>query len=212
MNYRVLFLGLALSLTLGNAAPLLAQSRSTSARNTTAVADPNTAAQNALQLARAAVASDPQNGRKHVTLAIALGKMTDFTDNRTKMAYAGEIKKEAEIGLRLDPQNVEACRILAQWHDAMCRLNPILKALATTLYGKLPEASVADAEKYFRQAVRLAPQSIASHGDLAAFLQRQNRESEAQVEWKKIITLSPADAEDRSYLNQAARNQKNSEP
>ncbi len=188
-----------------NAAPPVVQLRPAPARSAATPSDPKLAAEKALALARAAVAADPQNGRTHVTLAIALGKMTDFTDSRTKMTYAGEIKKEAKIGLRLDPQNVEACRILAQWHDAMCRLNPILKALAATLYGKFPEASLVDAERYFRQAARLAPQSIASHGDLAAFLQRQNRLSEAQLEWKKILILTPADAEDRSYLNQAAQ-------
>ncbi|MEO7934356.1 MAG: hypothetical protein ABIT76_14475 [Chthoniobacterales bacterium] len=200
MNYRALFLAAVLPgcLTLG--AP-----SATAAGSATTAADPKLAAEKAMELARAAVAADPQNGRAHVALAIALGKMTDFTDNRTKLAYAREIKAEAEIGLRLDPTNVKACRILAQWHDSILRLNPVLKALAATLYGAFPEASAVDAEKYFRRATRLAPQSIATHGDLAAYLQRQDRASEAQLEWKKILALTAADAEDRRYLEEAKR-------
>ncbi|HEX8371538.1 MAG TPA: hypothetical protein VF585_02060 [Chthoniobacterales bacterium] len=157
------------------------------------------AAEKALTRARKAVAAEPQNARAHVDLAIALGKMTDFTDNRTKMAYAREIRSEAETALRLDPKNFEACLILGKWHDGMTRLNPVLKAIAGTLYGKFPPASVSEAETYLRRAAALAPENLPAHAELASFLEHHGREKEARPEWERVLQLPPQDPEDRAF-------------
>ena len=153
--------------------------------------------------AREQVSQHSQSSAAHLRLAIAIGKMTDFTDNRTKMDYARQIRSEAEIALQLDPKNAEACRILGKWHEGMARLNPVLRAIATTLYGKMPDASDAEAGRYFRLAVQLAPENLPAHAELARWLQRNGSQNEMQLEWKRVLTLPPRDAEDRAFQEEA---------
>ena len=49
-----------------------------------------------LEYAKKAVQQAPDNADAHVCLSIAYGKMTDFTDNKTKMEYSKIVKSEAE--------------------------------------------------------------------------------------------------------------------
>ena len=129
--------------------------------------------------------------------------MTDFTDNRTKMDYARQIRSEAEIALQLDSKNAEACRILGKWHEGMATLNPVLRAIATTLYGKMPDASDAESGRYFRLAVQLAPENLPAHAELARWLQRNGSQNAMQLEWKRVLSLPAHDAEDRAFQNEA---------
>ena len=129
--------------------------------------------------------------------------MTDFTDNRTKMEYARQIRSEAEIALQLDSKNAEACRILGKWHEGMAQLNPVLKTIATTLYGKMPDASDAEAGRYFQLAVQLAPENLPAHAELARWFQRNGSQSAMQLEWKRVLSLPARDAEDRSFQDEA---------
>ena len=208
MVFRVLFTSLLALASAGwgaDATPLILRSREASARveNAPGSAAKKHAATESLELAREAVAADPENADAHVALAIALGKMTDFADNRTKMSSARSIRSEAEAALRLDPRNAVACRILGKWHAEMSRLNPVLKAIATTLYGKLPDASPEQAEGYFRRAAATSPENIPAHAELALFLEQTGNRKEALVEWQKVLLLQPVDGEDRAFLSQA---------
>lgn len=163
----------------------------------TVFASPQSDAQSAVELARKNLAGRPRDSAAHLDLAIALGKLTDFSDNRTKLTLAREIRQEAEIALQLDSKNAEACRILGRWHEGMARLNPVLRTLAGAIYGKLPEASIAQAGIYFRRAVALDPEHLPSHADLARWLGREGDVSAMQLAWKRVLSLPARDAEDR---------------
>ena len=99
----------------------------------------------------------PDNSDAHVCLSIGYGKMTDFVDNKTKMEYSKVVKSEAEKAVELNPKNDMALLILARWNFDMATLNPILKAIAQTLYGQLPPASKEIAVEYFQKAIAAAP-------------------------------------------------------
>lgn len=168
-------------------------------------AEKKAAARQSLDYALRAVAAGPHDAGAHVSLAVAYGKMTDFTDNKTKIAWARRIKSEAETGRRLDPKNDDACHVLARWNDEMSRLNPVLRSLARVMYGKLPEASASEAEKLFREAIRLAPRKILHHADLARFYQYHGNRDRACSEWQAVLDLPAVDAEDHAYQNEARR-------
>jgi tetratricopeptide (TPR) repeat protein len=156
-----------------------------------------------LEYAKKAVQQAPESADAHVCLSIAYGKMTDFTDNKTKMEYSKIVKSEAEKAVALDPKNDLALLILARWNFDMATLNPILKAFAQTLYGQLPPASKELAEEYFQKAIAAAPQKIMHHAEYAMALESKGKTKEARAEWLKVKQLKPTDAEDRRYVAQA---------
>ena len=158
-----------------------------------------------LEYAKKAVHEAPDNADAHVCLSIAYGKMTDFTDNKTKMEYSKVVKSEAEKAVALNPKNDLALLILARWNFDMATLNPILKAIAQTLYGQLPPASKEQAVEYFQKAIAAAPERIRHHAQFAEALEAMGKTKEAQAEWLKVKQLKPADAEDRRYVAEAER-------
>jgi tetratricopeptide (TPR) repeat protein len=158
-----------------------------------------------LEYAKKAVHQAPDNADAHVCLSIAYGKMTDFVDNKTKMEYSTVVKSEAEKAVALNPKNDVALLILARWNFDMATLNPILKAIAQTLYGQLPPASKEQAVEYFQKAIAAAPGRIRQHAEFAEALEAMGKTKEAQAEWLKVKQLKPADAEDRQYVAEAER-------
>ena len=156
-----------------------------------------------LEYARKAVHEAPNNADAHVCLSIAYGKMTDFTDNKTKMDYSKIVKSEAEKAVELNPKNDMALLILARWNFDMATLNPILKAIAQTMYGQLPPASKDLAMDYFQKAIAAAPEKIIHHAEYAQALEAMGKTKEARVEWLKVKQLKPTDAEDRRYVAEA---------
>ncbi len=156
-----------------------------------------------LEYAKKAVRTAPDNADAHVCLSIAYGKMTDFVDNKTKMEYSKVVKSEAEKAVELDPKNDLALLILARWNFDMATLNPILRAIAHTLYGQLPPASKEQAVDYFQRAIAAAPERIIHHAEFAQALESMGKTKEARAEWLKVQQLKPTDAEDRRYIAEA---------
>jgi tetratricopeptide (TPR) repeat protein len=156
-----------------------------------------------MEYAKKAVRETPDNSDAHVCLSIAYGKMTDFTDNKTKMEYSKVVKSEAEKAVELNSQNDLALFILARWNFDMATLNPLLKGIAQALYGQLPSASKEKAIEYFQRAIAAAPRRIMYHGAYAEALESMGRTQEAKAEWLKVKQLKPADREDRKYLAEA---------
>jgi tetratricopeptide (TPR) repeat protein len=156
-----------------------------------------------LEYAKRAVHEAPDNADAHVCLSIGYGKMTDFVDNKTKMEYSKVVKSEAEKAVELNPKNDLALLILARWNFDMATLNPILKAIAQTLYGQLPPASKEIAVEYFRKAIAAAPEKIIHHAEFAQALESMGKTKEARAEWLKVKQLKPSDAEDRAYVAEA---------
>ncbi len=162
-------------------------------------------AKSCLEYAKRAVQEAPDNADAHVCLSIGYGKMTDFVDNKTKMESSKVVKSEAEKAVQLDPKNDMALLILARWNFDMATLNPILKAIAQTLYGQLPPASKEIAVEYFQKAIAAAPEKIIHHAEFARALESMGKTKEARAEWLKVKQLKPSDADDRAYIAEAER-------
>jgi len=156
-----------------------------------------------LEYAKKAVLAAPNNSDAHVCLSIGYGKMTDFVDNKTKMESSKVVKSEAEKAVELNPKNDMALLILARWNFDMATLNPILKAIAETMYGQLPPASKELAVDYFQKAIAAAPEKIIHHAEFAQALESMGKTKEARTEWLTVKQLKPTDAEDRRYVAEA---------
>jgi tetratricopeptide (TPR) repeat protein len=158
-----------------------------------------------MEYAQRAVRAAPRSADAHVCLSVAYGKMTDFVDNKTKMQYSKVVKSEAEKALELNPNNDLALFILARWNFDMATLNPILKAIAETLYGQLPPASKDQALDYFQRAIAISPDQIMYRAEYAKALESMGRTQEAKAQWQRVAQLKPTGAEDRSYVAEAMK-------
>jgi tetratricopeptide (TPR) repeat protein len=160
-------------------------------------------AQTSLDYAKRAVELDPGSAKAHLALAVGYGRMTDFTDNKTKLIYSKIIKEEAEKSLAIDPTDDYAYHVLGRWNYGIASLNPVLKLMAKFIYGGLPDASMEDAASYFKKAAEIAPQRIIHHLELARTYTALGKTDLADKEWETILTLHPANAEDEAAQKEA---------
>ncbi len=160
-------------------------------------------AQTSLDYAKRAVELNPKSAKAHLALAIGYGRMTDFTDNKTKLIYSKYIKEEAEKSLAIGPADDYAYHVLGRWNYGIASLNPVLKIMAKYIYGGLPDASMEDAAAYFKKATEIAPQRIIHHLELARTYTALGKTELADKEWETILTLHPANAEDEAAQKEA---------
>jgi len=169
-------------------------------------------AQISLNYAKRAVELDPTSAKAHLALAVGYGRMTDFTDNKTKLTYSKYIKEEAEKSLAIDPTDDYAYHVLGRWNYGIASLNPVLKLMAKFIYGGLPEASMEDAAMYFKKATEIAPQRIIHHLELARTYTALGKTELADKEWETILTLHAVNGEDEAAQNEAREVLKKHEP
>jgi tetratricopeptide (TPR) repeat protein len=152
-------------------------------------------AKRSLDEAKQAVALAPDNEKAHLAVAVAYGRLTDFVDDRTKVEYSRYVKSEAEKALQLDPKDDFAWHVLGRWNYSVATLNPILKLIAKYIYGGMPDASLEEAERDYREAIEIAPQRVIHHHELARVYVALGQMDAARKEWETELTLKPEDNE-----------------
>lgn len=171
-------------------------------------ADAEKMAQLSLDYAKRAAELDPDSEKTHLALAIGYGRMTDYTDNKTKIVYSKYTKDEVEKALALDPSDDYAYHVLGRWNYAISTLNPVLKLMAKYIYGGVPDASLEDAAANFKKAAALAPQRIMHHYELARVYTALGKDTLADKEWQTIATLSSTNPTDEAEQKEARDNLK----
>ena len=146
--------------------------------------------------AKRAVELEPRNAKAHLCLAIAYGRMTDFTNNRVKIEYSKLIRDETLKSIALDPGDEYAWHVMGRWHAGIAGLNPVLKVLTRIVYGGLPDATYEEAARYLKKATEIAPRRILHHQELAKVYVALGRHDLAEKEWRAVLKLPVADDTD----------------
>lgn len=150
-------------------------------------------------LARHAIGLDPIDSKGHDYLAISLGKLALTEGGRRKVELSKEVKAEAELALRCNPDDDLALHVLAVWNREMADLNWVLRKLAGLLYGKLPPASIDTAIANLTRATVLRPEVIPHRVELGVTLAAARRWAEARVELDKGLALPTGWVTDDTY-------------
>jgi len=153
--------------------------------------------------AKRSVELAPDNAKAHLCLAIAYGRMTDFTDNRTKIEYSKLIRDESLKSIALDPTDDYAWHVIGRWHAGVAGLNPLLKFLANLVYGGMPDASYEEAAKYLKKATEIAPQRILHHQHLAKVYMALGKSDLARKEWQAVLKIPATDNDDEKAHREA---------
>jgi tetratricopeptide (TPR) repeat protein len=124
-----------------------------------------------------------------------MGSLAESFGLRQGLKYRGDIKRELEAVLRIDPayQKGSADRALGRWYFKV-----------PGLFGGSNKKS----EEHLRRALTYNPNSTITHYFLAETLLDEGKKEEARAELQKVIDapLDPDWApEDRDYKSQAQR-------
>lgn len=157
----------------------------------------------AVQLSRQAVGLAPRMSRTHSTLAASLGRHALFQGGKRKVELAREVYHESERAIALDARDYRPFIVLGAWHREVATLNPILKALANTLLGGLPKASLEQSAAALERARRLEPGIIFTHVELARTYAEMDREEAALKEVRRALSLPPREQLDHVLKEQA---------
>lgn len=166
-------------------------------------AEAQQAALNSLNYAKRCVQVAPDNAKAHLSLAIAYGKLTDFSSNKVKLEYSKIIKSETVKSIALDPTDDFAFHVLGRWHYGVSNLNPVLRVMAKVVYGGLPDASNEEAVRNLKKAAELAPARMIHHHELAKAYVAVGQKDLARQEWQTLLKLPAADSEEREMQRAA---------
>ena len=158
------------------------------------------------QMARRAVALNPQDANGHTQLAIAIGKLALFEGQRRKVELSKEVKVEAEAALCLNPRDDSALHVLGVWNRELVQLNWVLRTFAEFIYGAFPPASLSQSVTNLQRAVTLAPNVVAHRVELGLTLIAAGKRLEAREQLEKAMELPNVWVTDDHYKAVAKQN------
>ncbi len=150
----------------------------------------------ALDYAQRAVAADPHCALAQLSLAICYGRLAPLLDNKTKISYSKLVKDHADLALALNPGDDLVWHVLGAWNYELANLNGFVRMIAKVIYGEIPAASNAEAEKDFCKAIALNPARIGNWVELGRTLAAMGRKAEARVALNKGLELPACQRDD----------------
>ena len=161
----------------------------------------------ALALSWRAVRADSMGSYGHYMVAVAAGREALTKSARERVKSARVVRDEALRAIALDSTNDAAMHVMGRWNAEIMRLSGLSRFFARTFLGAsvFREASWDNAVEFFREAIRIDPQNIYHHLDLAETLIDAGRPAQARLELKEIQRLPlGCDLGDPEYKQQAA--------
>jgi tetratricopeptide (TPR) repeat protein len=149
-----------------------------------------------VEYATRAVEADPNNALARLALSICLGRVALYEPPRTRMEYSRQLRREAELAARLDPRLDYAWHVLGRWHYELATLNPAIRAIAQAVYGRLPDASLEQAEEYLQRAIRTGPPRVVHHIELGRTLIALGRTEEGRQQIERGLALPSREKDD----------------
>ncbi|MBP1648800.1 MAG: hypothetical protein H6Q30_2245 [Bacteroidetes bacterium] len=149
--------------------------------------------------------ADSMSSEGHTWRAAALGNIAMFEGSKMKVKLCHAIKKELDESIRLNPDDDIAWSILGSFYMALGSVSWLERRLAAIFLGSLPDGGYEDAELALLKAVDLSPQIIRHHAELGDLYMRQNRNREALIEFRQVMSLPVRLANDERAQSDAAR-------
>ena len=136
----------------------------------------------AVEIAKKAIALDETEPEAHFELARALGRLAQYRGVLQSLGLAGEMKKELEKTIELDPSHGSSYHALALWHDGV-----------PWIAGGRAEQTI----ELFEKSIELEPNSIIHLADYAEILINKGEIEHAKALLEIAITL-----EANTYIRQ----------
>lgn len=166
----------------------------------------------AVALARRAVTADPDLARTHTTLATALGRYGRGLAHECRIRCAGrvvEMGREAYAATRraidLDPYDPAPFIAMGVYHRELSTVSLVVKMVAKTFLGGYPPVSLEESAQNLERAIRLDPEDVTAHLELARTYAAIGRRNEARAEIREALAAPVAERLDAVEKEEAAR-------
>ncbi|HJU86976.1 MAG TPA: tetratricopeptide repeat protein [Gemmatimonadota bacterium] len=150
--------------------------------------------QEAVELARRAVAAGPEVARTHTTLATALGRYGHWLAHECRIRCAGRVVDMGKEGYRatrraieLDPYDPAPFIVLGLYHRDLSTVPLVVKVIARTFLGGYPPVSLEESATNLERAVRLDPGDVTAHLELARTYAEMGRDDDARAELRAAL-------------------------
>lgn len=148
----------------------------------------------------------PNTFEGNLMMAGAIARYARFMDARGRVYAAWDIKKYADIALKLNPNNPEVNHLLAWWNFELTKPTWLERKLAQLFFGGIPkDASIDSAFAYLYKALKLNPNYMVYYHDLAVFFNHVGNRLKAIENLKKAISIKPTAPEEFQYLEMAKK-------
>ena len=151
------------------------------------------------------ISSDSMKSEGHTWRAAALGNVAVFEGSKAKVRLCTVIKQELDRAIELNPRDDIAFSILGSFYRILGNVSWLEHQLAVLFLGELPKGGYAESEHALKQAIALAPGVIRHHFELGVLYQEMDRDEEALVEFKRVLSLPLLLASDEGKQLSAAR-------
>jgi tetratricopeptide (TPR) repeat protein len=148
----------------------------------------------AVELARRAVAAGPDIARTHTTLATALGRYGHWLAHECRIRCAGqvvEMGREAYRATRraieLDPYDPAPFIVLGVYHRDLATVPLVVKVIAKTFLGGYPPVSLEQSASYLERAIRIDAGDVTSHLELARTYAKMGWRDDARAELRQAL-------------------------
>lgn len=152
--------------------------------------------------ARAAVSANSDNANAYFVLAVAVGRVSLISGNKTKVKLSRQVKEHAERAIRLNPNHAGAHHLLGRWHYEVKHLGFFARKFAKLIYGGLPSASYEQAVEYFKKAIDLKDEII-HHLHLGRTYIAMGEKTQARSELQRVLSMPIIDPDDETHQAEA---------
>ena len=135
----------------------------------------------AQNLAKQAIAANPNSAQGHFELARADGRLAQYSGILRSLGLAGEVKRELDTAIKLSPKMAEAYVALGLWNAELTAKGFI----ATRATGADRNEIVPNFEK----AIALEPANASHKMEYANALLLQNKKAAAIAQLEQMVTL-----------------------
>ncbi len=149
---------------------------------------------------RRCILADSTVAEGHTWLAAALGNLAVFEGSREKVRLCGEIKRQLDIALALNPRDDIAWSILGSFYRALGNVSWFERQIASIFIGSLPPGGYPEAEEALRRAISLAPHILRHWHELGMLYVDWGRNDDAKGVLDTAATMPVVIASDRHRL------------
>ncbi|RTY37416.1 hypothetical protein EKD00_01440 [Chlorobium phaeovibrioides] len=121
----------------------------------------------AVHHAQKSIRLDSTRAESHAWLAAALGMAAEKSGTKEKLRNAGEIKRQLDTALRLNPNDQTALSMLGSYYRQAAGIGWFRRMMGGTFVGKMPKGDYEDAENALKKAITLDPRVIRNYHELA---------------------------------------------
>lgn len=166
----------------------------------------------AVELARRAVAAGPDLARTHTTHATALGRYGRWLAHECRIRCAGRVVdmgREAygatRRAIELDPYDPAPFVVLGVYHRELSTVPLVVKVVAKTFLGGYPPVSLEESAQYLERAIRLGPGDVTAHLELARTYAAMGRRDDARAEIREALAAQVRERLDAVEKEEATR-------